>query len=423
MRLARLFGKRPFSELKSEADQLFERGQYGQAKLAYERAAEARDMPQEERDVVGERVGACCDAIATSRIREAERLLESGDRSLAEDELQHALETAWSAPLRQDIATLLEQLQRQEVRQQVASFDHVSDEDRYLAISGSWEDDQVMEYQAYGEQFRRAVLQFHEGQVAVATREFEAVMAEAEDPVYLWFEVGRARLENGDRVRAQEALSTFLARLAPGEGGDARLTAHMALAHIAMQRDDFDAAMQQYSEAVEALPDDPRPYLAMATFMRHHELAEEALDVLSSVLAILPEDQPNFRIWHELGLCHADVGQSAEAIDWLEQVVSYFTTRQHFDLPPEGTLRLAQLHESSGNVARAADLLRLLCQGSDRINLFAYHLEATRLLCELSAKEDAQRMLSRAMELVPSEEDEQTKAALDAAQARVDALQ
>lgn len=421
MRLARLFGRKPFSTLRAEADRLFEDGQFGQAKLAYERAAEARDIPSEAKEGVGARVGECCDAIARARMLEAERLIESGARDLGEEELRHALETAWDGDLRRQVADRIEALHRSEVRTQVDAIGELDEEGRYLALGGAWEEEQQAEYDAYGERFRHALLQLHDGHVEVATREFEALLADAiEDAHYLWFEVGRARLTNGDRLGAFEALSTFLKRLSPSEGGEARLGSHMALAGIAAEHDDFEAAMDQYAQAIEAMPEDPRVYLAMGAFMRHQGLSDEATDVLTSGLSVVPENQTHFRLWQELGLAHADGGRSQEAIDWLERVVSLFVSQQQLDLPPEATVRLSQLHESEGNLARAADLLRLLCQGSDASNLFVYHLDAGRLLCDLGAREEAERMLARATELLPEREGAQE--ALDELRARVAAL-
>jgi hypothetical protein len=84
-------------------------------------------------------------------------------------------------------------------------------------------------------------------------------------------------------------------------------------------------------------------------------------------------------------------------------VVTQLTARQHLDLPPEGALRLAELHEKNGNQVRALDLYILLSAGSDVANHFAYHRQAARLMIETGHDADARRMLARALELAPDD--------------------
>lgn len=417
MRLAQLFGRKPFSTLRSEACALWDKKEFGLAKLAFERAFDAKGATAAQRAEMDEKVGQCCDAIATERLAEAERLRESGEMSLAEDELRHALETARCADLKRRIANALEQGQKSEVREQVEAVEAVDDEARYMALGGTWESAQAVEYESYGERFRQAILQLHDGQLEIAAGELENILAEVTDAHFLWFEVGRARLSNGDRLGAFEAMGTFLKGIGPEGAGDAQLGAHMALAAIAAEHDDFERAMDHYGQAMEAMPEDPRTYLAMGSFMRQHGLADEATDVLTSGLAVLPDERPHVHLWTELGLACGDVGRSEEAIHWLEQVVEFFTVRNHVDLPPESTLRLSRLHEEAGNLVRAADLLRLLTEGTDVDNLFAYHLDTARLLGKLAALDEAKRMLARAAELLP--DDEEAKSALESISAQI----
>lgn len=258
---------------------------------------------------------------------------------------------------------------------------------------------------------RDALVALYEGNAASARPEIERALETTEKACYLWFEVGRARLLEGATDAGREALARFIALLRPGEGGEARLVTHMELAALHHERGDFDAAVGEYQTAIEALPTDPRPYLAMATFFRREGLAAEALDVLASAANLLEEPQRPWRFTLELGLVHADLGNDSQAIELLEEVVSYFTARQHLDLPPAGAVRLAQLHEKDGSLARALDLYHLLSQGSDTANLCEYHRQAARLLVALDRRDDARRMLEQAV--VIASEDAEIRAAID----------
>lgn len=402
MMLNRIFGRKPFASLQAEADRLFGREEYGRAKLAYEKAADARDATKEGKALMRAQVARCCDAIARSRLSEAERLWEQGSADLAEEELFHAQETAVDEDLKRSIAERLETYRRKEYREQLQVPEALDEEARYVLLAGNWEESQALEYERYGEPFRQALLRLHDEhvQAAATARDFEALLADVEaDAEYLWFEVGRARLRNDDRRGAGDALNTFIKRLGPGEGGQSRLLAHMTLAALATEQDDIEEALNCYSDAIEAMPDDPRPYLAMGSFMRQQNLHAEAVDVLQSALSVLADGEPHFLIWQELGIAYAGSDRPADAIEWLEKVVDFFASRQQLDLPPEGAVALAKLYEQQGNQGRAADLFKLLCAGSDRRNLLYYHVEAARLLEKLGAMEDARRFLARATEL------------------------
>jgi tetratricopeptide (TPR) repeat protein len=409
----KLFGGRSLEEERARADALVQRGEFGQAKLAYERAALlAKAAPDQQRELA-ERVTMCRNAIAKAHLAEAERLIAQGSIDFARDELQAVTETAADPALVRQAEERMERLERAVVRAEIAQGAAPSEDDRFELIAGSFEDDQYAEYLAHGEAAKQALLALHDGETAEARSALEALITTADGPRYLWFELGRARLAEGDGEGGATALERFLASLHAEEGGDARLLAHMELAQLIHARGDFDGAVQHYEAALTAMPADPRPYLAMANFFRREKLLEEAIEVLEAGLDALADGPADARLWHELGLVHADAGHDAQAIDWLERVVAQLSSLQQTDLPPEGTLRLAALYEQRPDgMARALDLYSLLARGSDRPNLYLYHLEAARLMKQLGLTPDARRMLQRARELAPAEE---------AAQARVSA--
>jgi tetratricopeptide (TPR) repeat protein len=251
---------------------------------------------------------------------------------------------------------------------------------------------------------KRALLALHDGKIPEARLALEALVEKADGPRYLWFEIGRARLADGATDEGAEALTKFLATLHAEEGGDARLIAHMELAQLVHARGDFDGAVAHYESALEALPDDPRPYLAMANFFRREQLFDEAIEVLEAALAARDEADPDFRLWLELGLAFADAGRDEPAIAQLERVIDYLTRRNQRDLPAEGMLRLAGLYEKSERPARALDLYTLLADGNDRQSAFLYELEAARLMQALGLSAEARRMLQRAREDAPADE-------------------
>ena len=399
--LGKLFGRRSFEDLRDRADGLLEQQQFGAAKLAYEKAKDRAEG--ENGQLMQERVDHCRDEIARGRMQEAARLLEQGEMDLALSELEGAEETAASQGVVDEVRKRMAEIQREDAREQAEQVVEESDEDRMATISGSWEEDQHQEYLSYGEPFRDALLMLYEDKSDEALAIFEDLLKEAQDPRYLHFELGRARLMQEQTQAGVESLQSFLSLIGPDEGGDARLTAHMELAGLEEQAGDVEGAIGQFQSALEAMPDDPRPYLAMGAFFRRMDLSQEAIDVLESAQKVMGEARPEWRIMQELGLAHADLGNDEEAMRLLEEVIEFLISRQHLDLPPEATMRLGQLHENNGNRPRAADLYSMLAEGSDKANHYVYHREAGRVLADLGLGSQARRMLQRAVELAPDD--------------------
>lgn len=401
--LGKLFGRKSATEEKARADALFDRGEHGDAKLAYERALDA--CTPEDGALVEPcraRVIECCDEIARKRIKESEHLASQGADDLALNELEHALQTAKSPELLDEIERLIEKRVRQEEREHaIADQRELDDDERYELIAGNFELEQADEYAAAGDGVKQALMALLNGDHAAALPVLEQAAKDALEPRYLWLEVGRARLLCGDIAGGRGALEAFLSKLGRDEGGDARLSAHIELAAIAHEAGDVEGAIAQHQAALEALPDDPRPYLALARYLRKAEMPEEALEVLESALTALDSDKPMLAIVIEQGLAQAERGEDAAAIERLEKAVSMLTAQQHRDLPPELATTLAALYERGGNKGRALDMFALLTEGSDVANRMTYHRQMSRLFAELGHTAEARRSLQRALELAP----------------------
>jgi len=395
----KLFGGGSFESLRAEADAHFDAGRFGEAKLAYDRAS-AKQKGAAAADVthVTTRIEACRDALAEARMQAAADFAANGDDELARAELEGALETAASATLVRTIEQRLEALERGDARER-ARPPTVGDDELFEAMSGSWEPEQREEYDAAGPRLREALLAANAGRFGDAVALLEALVAEARSPHYLHFELGVARIGADDVAGAEPALRAFLASIGPDEGGAARLAAHASLANILDGRGDEEGAVDELGRAVEALEEDPRPYILLGNYLRRRGHATDAIDVLESALAVIGEGQVDPFVLQEYALAHRDAGRDADAERLLEQLVDSQVKQGRLDLPPEGATALAELHEKRGNLQRAADLWRSLTRGSDRTNHLRYHREAARLLVALGLRDEARRMYQRAAEL------------------------
>ena len=398
----KLFSADP-EALKRKAEALFEAGDFGPAKLTYEKAIAA--APEDTHAPLRQRVRECMDAIARQRIEEAEGYLGQGAIELAAQELAGALEVADDEALKQQAQSLLDGLEKEDAQAQAVA-EEMTDEERIALLMGQWEEAQAAEYEEYGDALLDALLALHTERLDEARSQLEALLASARSPQYLWLEVGRARLLTDDAAGGKDALDRFLDSLADGEANEAKVAVNLTLARLADDDGQFEEAMKRFEAAVRAIPEDYRPYLAMGAFLRDKGHADEALEVLQTALGLSKSTATDWRLLEELGLASDQAGKPHEGQSFLEQVIDFFTSRQVMDFPPDTATTLATLYEADGRLDRAADMYRALSQGSDRANHATYHYEAGRLLRALELHDEARRMLTRAEALLTDEDSE-----------------
>ncbi len=412
----RLFGGGSFDDDRAEADRLYEQGAFEDARIAYQRALDRKKgaAPDAVEHCEG-RVADCLDRMAESRIDEASRLTEAGHLDLAEVELRNAMETAASEAIARRARRALETLEKEDALRQAESPAEMSDDDRWALLAGTWENDQIDEYDELGDAFREALLALHDGQTDESRQALEAMLGD--DARYLWLEVGRARLLAEDFEAGEEALRTFLESLDEDEGGEARLSAHASLAALCERAGDEEGAMAELEAAMEAFPDDPRPFFEMGRYLRAKGHHAEAAEVIEAALPLLDEDRPDWRFFEEIGLAKAELEEDEDAAMYFDRVLAFFVQIRRpdapsVDFPPATAIARAALHEKAGELAKAADLYHALARGSDRDNHLTYHREAARVLLDLERSEDARRMLTRALAL--AEDDDEARAAIEA---------
>jgi tetratricopeptide (TPR) repeat protein len=400
--LKKLFSADP-EGLEKKADALYATGDYGPAKLAYEKALAA--SPESAHAALAEKAQRCTNGIARQRIEEAKAYLAQGSIELAAQELEGALEVGLDEAVREEAQALLDGLEAKEAQEQAATPE-MTDEERVALLMGQWQEAQAEEYDSYGDALLDALVAMHKEDFAEACEQLEALVAEAPEPRYLWLEVGRARLLSEDVSGGKEALLSFLGALGDDEGGETKLAANLALARLADEAGEFEEATGYFEGAVHALPEDYRPYLAMGAFLRDKGHGDEALEVLRTSFDLSKTAGTDWRLLEELGLASELAGKTDDARSFLEQVVEFFTNHQITDFPPTTATTLAKLYEADGRLERAADMYRALSQGSDRERHALYHYEAGRLLHALGLTDEARRMLTRADALASAEDPE-----------------
>ncbi|MBP7685255.1 MAG: tetratricopeptide repeat protein [Deltaproteobacteria bacterium] len=406
----KLIGSDPDTHLR-KAEELFARGAFGEAKLAFEKARDA--LPgdrRSERDGVVVRIDACRDGIAQNRIAQGLLLRERGERELAKEELRGALDVAADPALVDRAQAELDDVDRVEV-QQANRRVVMTREERIAVLAGSWYEEQASEYAGYGDEFFDALLALDDEDFPAARDGFAAVLAKADEPVYLILEHAKACTLAGDSEAAVAGYQRFLAALPEGEGGDRRLGAHIQIGSLHGLAGDQEAALDAFQAAVEDFPDDYRPYFALGQQLRISGAPAEALEVLELALDRAGAS-PEWSLLEEIGLTLAETGNGPGATAQLETVLKRFVDRGDAFIPPRTAWRLAALYEEQGRLDRAADVWRMLAERGPQTERARAHGEAGRLLAAIGLDDEAKKMLKRGVVL--SEADSPLRAELEA---------
>ncbi len=418
--LRKIFSGSTPDEERASAEKLLEEGDPGSAKLRFEKAlAKTPKSDTEGRSAIEFRIAHCCDEIARRRLAEAKDLIDSGQLDLAEDEIHGALEVAHDESLRTQLHAMLEQSDRSRLvggpREDMAPPAPAS---LYALMRSAepTEEDQAFEYDSYGPAFHEALEATFRGEAESAVTEFEKLLKDAADPRYLHYELGLAYRLAERGSKAQEHFVTFLSRIAPDEGGVARIQAHAAIANHQLEQGHTDAAIEEMQKAVEALPHSPAAYYELGNLLRRCGHPNEAVDVLRAALDLDGGDHWMMR--QALGLALLDAGEPKAARSELEQVVAIFIEREDLRLPTEATVALAELCESDGEHTKAADLYRMLCD-STRVEeeRARFHLRAGELLAKADKTDAANTMLKRAQVLAEEYDLPEIRSAAEQAQA------
>lgn len=406
----KLIGSDPDTHLR-KAEELFARGAFGEAKLAFEKARDA--LPgdrRSERDGLVLRIDACRDGIAKNRIAQGLMLRERGERELAKEELRGALEVAADPSLVDRAQAELDDVDRVEV-QQANRRVVMTREERIAVLAGSWYEEQATEYAGYGDEFFDALLALDDEDFPTARDGFAAVLAKAEEPVYLILEHAKACTLAGDSEAAVAGYKRFLAALPEGEGGDRRLGAHIQIGSLHGLAGDQEGALDAFQAAVEDFPDDYRPYFALGQQLRISGAPTEALEVLELALDRAGAS-PEWSLLEEIGLTLAETGNGPGATAQLESVLKRFVDRGDAFIPPRTAWRLAALYEEQGRLDRAADVWRMLAERGPQTERARAHGEAGRLLAAIGLDDEAKKMLKRGVVL--AEADSPLRADLEA---------
>jgi len=295
MKLSHLFTGKPYHEIEKSADALFELGEYGAAKLEYERALHksAKKAPEAHHSLMV-KIDNCKEALALEHQKSAENLMEAGLSAEAEDLLQLALELVQDKPLAVEIEQQLKRLKAQPIvpetsrvsvpeedSEDLKEFAYEESEPEYFAalINTLSQEEQEI-YMGYEDPFREGYVKLNQGRFEEAvTLLSRALETNASSIGFIRLELASAHLNSGSDAEGCLMLERFL------EEYPESLRAYAPLCDIYWQSKQFEKAQQLLMNCPEPLSDSPVIQLLMGETLFHagqyHDAESHYLDYLN----------------------------------------------------------------------------------------------------------------------------------------------
>jgi tetratricopeptide (TPR) repeat protein len=420
--LKKLFGH-DVDKLVEDARGKEERGDLPGAIVDYERAVDGLEERDEaRRKELSGKIAALRDRLADRFVAEAQEHIRDRELERASETLGLALEGCGTDGKREEIGRMIDSVALMIADAQVNQpASAMTEEEVYQALSGSWSQPQIDEFDGYGERFKKAYLQFHAGGLDEALAAYRDLLREAgEDALYLRLELARAlhvkahalaedkaREEAASKLRAEaiETIKAFQKMLPRRRAPEVRAQAWSLLAQIHADMKNLEDAEDALMEAQNLLPEEPAVYLNLGRFLFEQGRVDDAICALEQGEKVMDGLHPNLDLLLLLGTAYRKAGSVGEAIKRHEAIVGYYVNVGRLEFDPPVARPLAEMLEETGRLLEASDIYRNLSTGGDADNLAIYNYHAARLMKKLGRKEeDLSPFILRAKEHAPDEE-------------------
>ncbi|MBW2708733.1 MAG: hypothetical protein JRD04_05540 [Deltaproteobacteria bacterium] len=299
MKFSHLFTGKPYHEIEKNADALLQRGEYGFAKLEYEKALLklAKKTPEapEAGNHIEAKITKCKDALALEHKKAAEELTDSGLYEEAEDLLQLALELVQDEQLAVEIEEGLKGVKARAIPHETPGMS-VSEEDSedakefgyqeseaeyFAALINTLPEAEQELYRGYGDPFREGYVKLNQSYFEDAvTLLSQALEAESSSGGFIQLELATAHLNLGNDSEGGSLLEGFLNDFPES------LRAYPPLCEIYWQNKQFDEAKQLLMNCPEPLRNSPVIHLLIGETLfhadRYHDAESHYLDYLDS---------------------------------------------------------------------------------------------------------------------------------------------
>ena len=299
MKFSHFFTGKPYHEIEKNADALLQIGEYGSAKLEYEKAllkvAKKTSEAPEAKDHIEEKIAKCKDALALEHKKAAENLTETGHYEEAEEILQLALELVQDEQLAVEIEERLRAIEDYSIRPEtpgISVHEEASEDAREFVYQDSGEEyftalistlpkTEQEVYLGYGDPFREGYVKLNQGYFEDAvTLLSQALEANSSSGSFIRLELATAHLNLGNDSEGCVLLKGFL------KDYPESLRAYQPLCEIYWQNEQFDEAQRLLLNCPEPLRNSPVIHLLIGETLFHagqyHDAESHYLDYLDS---------------------------------------------------------------------------------------------------------------------------------------------
>lgn len=375
-----------FTSHLEEGERFMSAGNYGEARLAFQRALK-KSSKEKESDVanVREKMQSCARNLAMGRLEKAREFLEEGDFERAADMANDVLMIDAHSDVEKAVEQLLTEIDSRAATAEADEDVEMTDDELLAVIAGAWSTGMAAEFATYPEAFYRALMIAHEGDSTSALQLLDSMAGETNmnEAVYFYLEKARLQLISEDTDGAHASLLRFIekAEEAGAETVEELWVAYEMLSTIHTTREEYQAAEDALLKAYRAAPGNHVPLLHLGIFLRERGELARSKRTLENAMDIMGAIHPDMRVFRELGLTHLALEERKEAVGCFKAVLDHCChTVGHEQYDPEAAIPLATLYEEDGKLQEASDIYRHLANGYDTENIFIYNLEAARLL-------------------------------------------
>jgi tetratricopeptide (TPR) repeat protein len=403
--LKKILGSDPEERIE-EAREKEKSGDLGGAIMDYERVLEDLDEKDGDRRAeIEKRILEIRDALVDRFLAEAQEALAERDLEKALDIFTYAQDAGGSEGKRDQVQKRMEAVQLMIADAELADPERsLTGEEVFQALSGGWTQQQLDEFDGYGDRFKEAFLAYHAGRFDDALEGYGKLLKEAgEDALYLRLEYARAlylkaRHAAGDEEQKSETEAMYdqavervheFRRLLPMKRNpEVRAGAWSLLAQIYIDKKDMESAEDALVQAQEIMPEEPVVYLNLGRFLFDRERLDDAMAALEQGEEIMDKLHPNIELLSLLGHVHRQAGDREAAILRFQTVIDYFLATGRTEWDPAVARPLAELYEETGKAREASDIFRNLSRTGNRENLALYNYHAARLMKKLGRRKD-----------------------------------
>jgi len=299
MKFSHFFTGKPYHEIEKNADALLRMGEYGSAKLEYEKALLrlAKQTPEapEAKDNIEEKIAKCKDALALEHKKAAENLTETGHYEEAEEILQLALELVQHKELAVEIEERLKAIESYSIRPETSGISlpeetsedarefvyQESGEEYFTALISTLPKTEQEVYLGYEDPFREGYVKLNQGEFEDAVSLLsQALEANSSSGSFIQLELATAHLNLGNNSEGFFLLEGFL------KDYPESLRAYQPLCEVYWQNKQFDEAQRLLMNCPEPLRNSPLIHLLIGETLFHagqyHDAESHYLDYLDS---------------------------------------------------------------------------------------------------------------------------------------------